>query len=864
MKQRSRFAITTLGIAVFTLSMSMHLASAQEENGVADAAIELDIEAQPIGDALNELAQQSGLQVVFFSEVAGDLEARAAVGNFESSEAALQYLLADTGLDYRFVNDRTVAIQLVGLTEEEGSEPGKSRPASSPVLIAQNQTSAVNHQQSRDDNQVFQIEEIIVTAQKRAESLQLVPITVTAFGEDAIHELRINGLDDVVGLTPSLAFADFGPASPNLSMRGIGSTDRDAGSDRSVVVFVDEVYMGRSGGSAFDLFDLERIEVLHGPQGTLFGKNVVGGAIHYISHKPEPETDAYLQVGVGNYNLRELRGMFNTALGQNVDGRFSFSSRDRDGYQTNLRTGNDVDTADNASVRGQILFSPTDNLDVLLSADATRDRIAGISRKVAPASGFTGFLGFFPDPDPRNVQTNVDGFFDRDMDGYSARLDWETSMGTLTSLTAYRDVEFEHSQDVVGIPLDSSFDANGEPRGFLSVDMTTEDYEILSQEIRLSSLSDSDRWTWVIGGFFSKEDTNRVSIRDRSLLGSTSKPRFAQENETTSTAIFGQATFAATDQLNFTFGGRYTRDEKDFGLTVTDESGGAADTLNPATETFSITAEEDWSEFTPKFVVDYSATPNALLYASVTRGYKSGGFQGFAPDAASAVIPFDPELAWSYEIGAKTQWLDNTLQVNLTGFFTDFEDLQFRQRVLTVPGDQASAVVIILNAADASIQGAEVGIHWLPVAGLTLNANYTYLDTELENFLADVSGVDPGFTDLSGNDLALSPSSAYTVSADYEFPIGDAGSVSVRAGYRYTGDHFFEISNPSQGEESGYGVVDGRVTYAPNNSGFEVAIWVKNATDEEYRSQVQVGAGTGISRFGAPRTTGISVSWQYE
>lgn len=523
-----------------------------------------------------------------------------------------------------------------------------------------------------------------------------------------------------------------------------------------------------------------------------------------------------------------------------------------------------MDTADNVSARGQLMFTPSDDLTLLLSVDVARDRIFGVSRKVAPASGFTTLLGFFPDPDPRKIETNVDGFFDRDILGTSARFDWDTSVGTFTSLTAYRDVEFEENQDVVGIPLDSSFDALGRPRGFLSIDITSEDYELWTQEFRLASLPTNDTWTWVAGVYFSKEDTGRLSIRDRSLLASTSKPRFDQFNETTSSAIFGQLTYAVSERLNLTAGGRYNRDEKDFSLAVTDASGGTANTLNPATEEFSIATDESWNEFTPKFVVDYFVTPSALLYASASKGYKSGGFQGFAPDAASAVIPFDPETAWSYEIGTKTQWFHDSLQVNLAGFRTDFKDLQFRQRVLIVPGDESSAVVIILNAADARITGVEAGVQWLPIEGFTLSANYTYLDTKLKKFLKDIPGINPGFTDLSGNELPLSPSNAYTLSAEYRFTAGSIGTFSIGGNYRYKGSHFFELTNPPEGKENGYGLLDGRISYQPNAGNFELALWIQNASDKLYRSQVQVGSRTGISRFGPPRTYGLTLSWQYE
>jgi len=875
----ARFSGRVRGARTRTAAVAalLFLATAVVAPRAAAEELVFDIPPQKLSSALRSFADQANVQLYYPQDLVREISVQGLSGKYDP-EPALSILLAPTGLEFEFVNDNTIVIQ------RRKAAGGTSTPSSS------NQPANVNFAQvapaeetgkaaaatdtgdaaeqtveSADARTVMEIEEIVVTAQKRVESLQKVPFKVTTFGAEAIHSAGIFTLEDVASRTPGFTIGNFGPSAPNLTLRGIGSTDRDAGSDRSVVVFVDEVYIGRAGGSAFDLFDLERIEVLHGPQGTLFGKNVVGGAVHFISQKPQAETSARLEAGLGNYNLRETRGMFNVPLSDSVFGRVSFSTRDRDGFQTNFKSGRDVDTADNVSLRAQLKFVANEDLEFLLSADVSRDRVFGVSRKVAPTAPFVAFLGFTPDPNPRIVEDNVDGFFDRDIYGVSGRVDWTTKLGTLTSITAFRSVWFNVNQDVVGIPVDASFDALGRPRGFLSIDMTEEDYDLFSQELRLASLPESERWTWVAGLYFSNEDTDRVSVRDRSLLGRTSKPKFDQANRTRSFAVFGQITLAVTERLNVTAGGRYTYDKKDFSLAVTDASGGTADSLNPATEEFAISTDDSWDAFTPKFTVDFSPTEDTMLYVTVSRGFKSGGFQGFAPDAASAMISFDPEFAWNYEIGTKTQWFDNRLQANLTAFYIDFTDLQFRQRILTVPGDQASAVVVILNATDAAIKGVEAELVAVPVQGLTLRGSYAYLDTKIKNFLADVEGVEPGFTDLSGNRLALAPKHAFTVSAEYVFPVGDVGIVSLRGEYRYRGRHFFDVANSPAGNEDGYGLLDGRIAFESNDGGWELALWAKNLTDELYRNQVQPGVGgtVGISRFGDPRTYGVTLSWRY-
>jgi iron complex outermembrane recepter protein len=823
------------------------------------------IAAGDAAQALRDFALQSDLQLLFnYSEAAG-LNTVGVTGDYEVTEA-LEILLRGTGLQFGMVDERTIAIfssapSLESAVVDLDGRALVAQATRSDATVGSSQGQAVSPAAPAGEPAGRVLEEIVVTAQRRAEVLQKVPLAITAFGTEEIRQSRMYGLNDIAIRTPGFNLGDFSPESPNLTLRGIGSTDRDAGSDRSVVVFVDETYIGRAGASTFDLFDLERVEVLHGPQGTLYGKNVVGGAVNIITRKPERETDAYIETGLGNYSLIETRGMFNAPLNDKLATRFAISTRDRDGFQTNAVTGNDVDTADNASARAHLRFEPNSDTDLLLTAEYARDRIFGVSRKVSPAGPFTTSLGFVPDPNPRTVELNDDGKFDRDAYSLIGRLDRTTGFGELTILSAYRDVSSHVIQDVVAIPLESSFDDQGRPRGFLSIDDTTEDYRIFSQEVRVASPIGDSPHSWVVGAYYSDERTERVSVRERSLLAVTSLPKFDQGNDTRNYAIFGQATYALTPRLNLTLGGRYTRDSKDFRLAVSDESGGTADTLNPATEEFDITADDSWTAFTSRLALDFALTDDVMLYASASRGFKGGGFQGFAPDAASAQISFDPEYAWNYETGLRSQWLDRRLIFNVTAFFVDYTDLQFRQRVLTVPGDEASAVVIILNASDAEILGIESAVSVRPLDNLELSASYAYLDTEITSFRQDI----PDPPDIVGNRLALAPKNSYVLSAKYGIPLQGGAWVNLRADYKYKGQHYFEVEQWEAGNEGGYGLLDGRVSFFSPDESWEVALWGRNLTDKVYRSQVQSGVnGTiGISRFGDPRTYGVSFIWRY-
>lgn len=857
------FAKIIFGIAIFSL---LSLCPAFAENATRQ---EFNIAPQELTSALKAYAEQAKVQIYYEQSLVAERWSHG-ISGYHTRDEALSVLLESSGLEYEFATDNTVVVRL-RLGGNDAME-AISQPAT-PFAMDQSDkledsvsaNTSTQREQESDNSNATTLDPIVVTAQRRAEPAHKVPASITAFGTEAIRKARIFGLDDIAVRTPGFAIGSFSPEAPILTLRGIGSTDRDAGSDRSVIVFIDEVAIGRAGASTFDLFDLERIEVLRGPQGTLYGKNVAGGAINLITNKPEAGTSANMVVGIGSEDLFEMRGMLNTELGQRVQGRLAFNSRDRDGFQTNALTGNELDTVNSAAARGHLRFLASDTAEFLLSADYARDRVFGVSRKIAPTGPFVTSLGFTPDPDPRIVEDNVDGYFNRDIAGVSGRAEWTTGIWQFTSITAYREVSSHIFEDVVGIPVTSSFDALGRPRGFLSIDDTTEEYDALVQEFRLSSLPESERWKWIVGLNFSREDVNRVSIRDRSLLARTSKPKFDQSTVTSSYAVFGQATYPITPRLNLTAGGRYTLDKKDFGLIVTDESGGLADNLNPATEEFDVQASDDWSAFTPRFALDYSFDENTLVYVSASRGFKSGGFQGFAPDAQSAKTSFDPEFVWNYEIGLKGLWWNRRLQLNMTAFHMDFSGLQYRQRILVVPGDESSAVVVILNASDADIKGVEVSATVRPLPGLTLSGSYSYLDTEVTNFLSNVAGVPANTPDLTGNRLAHAPMNAYTLFAEYMAPLRDLGDLSFRAEYSRRSDMFFEVENPASGLEPGYGTLDARIAFLSASGTWELALWGKNLTDTLYRTtSASAARGTvGTSRFGDPRTYGVTLTWWY-
>lgn len=698
-------------------------------------------------------------------------------------------------------------------------------------------------------------QEVVVTALRRTESLQRVPAAVSAITAEQLAKAGIQNLGDVSTRTPSFVIGQQGPASPDMSIRGIGSTDRDAGSDRSVVVFLDEVYAGRAGGVPPDLFDLERVEVLRGPQGTLYGKNAVGGAVNLISRKPTHKTSASGELTVGTDSLVEVKAAAGGSLSENLAGRLAFSGKSRGPLYENRFQNAETDNYRLNAVRGQLRWTPSDALEVSLSADHSKDKVNGISTFVNPKTAALLAIGFDPGSDSFVSHNNVLGFMDREISGVHLRIEREFNAGTLTSLTGWRSLDLAETRDLAGVPLRP---ITAGIRGFESTQIMTEQSTSVSQEFRFTS-NRRGPWSYITGVYYQQEDTDRVEERKRQLNTAISRPVFAQGAQTTSYAVFGQTTWQASDALAVTVGGRYTRDERDFALKVTNPFGLAS--LSPATQLFDITANKSWSAFTPKATVDLTLAPNVMGYLTVGRGYKSGGFQGLAANAAAARTPFNPEYATSYELGLKSRWFDRRLTLNGSAFMTDFSDLQFRQRILTIPNDQASAIVVVANAGTARIKGAELEAGWAPSKWQSYTLAYSYLDTLITSFNAT-----PGVTDVNGLELARSPRHTLNAAVDLSMPLG-AYVLGGRVDYRYRSSFWFEPSIDRSLFEGGYGLVDARVSLTAPGSKWSVDLWGRNLTDQRYRTFAQAigfttaGLSAATSRTGDPRTVGVTLRW---
>ena len=622
------------------------------------------------------------------------------------------------------------------------------------------------------------IETVIVTSQRVAQDLQKVPLSVSAFSAQDLADSHIETLADIAARTPGFTVAQFNPAEPNFTIRGIGSSEgvsQNAGGDPSVVVFQDGVYVGRGGTADIDAYDLERVEVLRGPQGTLFGKNAIGGLIQFITKKPNADPSYSLTGTIGNYDRIDISGHVNVPLTDKLFFSAGASSKTRSGYEFNQTTGNHVNDQNLQTVQGQLRYVPNDDLEIILGVDYTRQDQKGQPRHNICDYAFAGGVHCVGvNPDPRVVNAYTDGYIRRNLTTVRGEVNWTTSLGTVTSITAYRDVKLDFLTPFFSNPVNP-------PNQIESTEIDHEKNRQFSQEARLAFDAWDKRLDGVVGVYYLNEDNNRIEglIQDfpaPSISGTASYP---QKVSATSTAVFGQANWHILDTLTATAGVRMTWESKtgDFaGFVVSAPT--PTSLPPPLSGAYSVHGTKDWQAFTPRFGLEWQAMDNVMLYASASRGYKSGGYQGIAGSAAGAITPYNPEFAWSYEAGAKTLWFDDRLRLNASVYKTDYEDLQVSQLV-------PLCCVVVGNAASARIYGAELEFLARPLPNWQVDGSYSFLDAQYVSFspLATVN--------YSGNSLTRSPKHKFNLGVQYSHSIDD-WLATARVDFMYSAKYYFD------------------------------------------------------------------------
>jgi iron complex outermembrane receptor protein len=699
------------------------------------------------------------------------------------------------------------------------------------------------------------LEEIIVMAERREQSLQDVPISVTAFSGDTVSEGGITRLEDVAVQTPNFKMTSFNTAESQLFLRGIGSTNDGPVSDPSVAVFIDDVYIGRPSGASTDLYDLERIEVLRGPQGTLYGRNAAGGAINIFTKKPQQEFESKVGLTVGDYGLINVRGYVNGAISDRVAGKLTANVRQRDGYAENVNTGQDLEDDETISLRGQLLFTPSDTVDVLLSFDHTDIDMSGDNRFLTNFD-INPLPPFLTDPqqaenatfgnDPRKSNHGELQKSDKTLTGLSARVDADLGWATLTSITAYRESESSWFQALV--PIRS--DREGGSGIFEVDDGADQDAEQFSQEFRLAG--SADNLNWVAGFFYFDEEVSKSETfvtywgptTGLNVLFNTGDVSFNMDGSTTSYAVFGQLTWDMTDAVGLTLGARYNDDEKEqdsaavSNQPLTGLVWGIP--LGPTGAPYTAYGKESWSKTTIRASLDWDISDDHMIYATYSEGFKSGAFNSHTPSPLIAEAPLLPEFATNIEIGARTEWLDGRLRFNITYFDLEYEDLQTWALVnFQLEADNAAA----------EVSGVETDFAIAFSDNFSVTGSFATMDGEF------TEGAN------AGNLLRRAPERTWSVSPRFSTTLDNGGSLDVVATAAYTDEYHMEISNDPRGLEPDVTVVNASIKYASANERWDVMLWGKNVTDELYAVHHINGSFGGATKIWAPpRTYGVSLN----
>jgi iron complex outermembrane receptor protein len=673
------------------------------------------------------------------------------------------------------------------------------------------------------------LEEIVVTAQRRAENVQDVPISITAFTNSRLRELGVQETRDLPLVTPGLVISQIGSAQ--VTLRGVSTSNLNLSGDPGVGVYIDDIYIARASAAFQNFFDQDRVEVLRGPQGTLFGRNTPGGVISIFSPDPEPELNGFLTATVGNESLRRAEGAVGGALGdERLSGRIAAVVEERDGWLDNLFDGRDVDDKDLFGVRGSLKYQPSDGFAATLRVDYGEDKGTGSVFK-AFTPGLANFIGG-TSPFDQEFAINADEPFTKDTEnrGASLRMDWNFSPGwTLTSITGYREHETADTGDLDDTELSTAFFEN---YGYS---------ETLQQEVQLTSDTIAGL-TWISGVFAWWEDANASLDFPFPVFGI--RPLTLSEIDTFSIAAFAQGTYSVSDRLRLTAGVRYTRDDKDFRRDFS---------LIPIFTNAIDTADRKDDAWTPRLGVDYFIRENAMLYVNYTRGFKSGGFNG-----AGRQPDYAPEFLSAYEAGLKSTWLAGRMQLNVVGFWYDYTDVQALRIV------QAGSAID--NAAEGTIKGGEVELTATPIDGFTARLAVAYLDATYDQYITNDPLNNNAEVSLEGNYFPRSPEWTFNGGLDYSTRIADAGTLSIHADGQHRSRIYFDQFNRRNVSEGPITIVNARVTFRTSGDRWSVSAYARNLTDEYYTESkfaIAESGGTVLGIVAPPRNYGLEVGFNF-
>jgi len=726
--------------------------------------------------------------------------------------------------------------------------------------------------QDTSDTEEFLFEEIVVTAQKREQSIMDVPVAVTNIGEDELEARGFARVDDLAFALPNVSIVTPSDArAVQFTIRGITGQTLFPGAESSVGIFVDSLYLNNPIAQNFDILDIERVEVLRGPQGTLFGKNTAAGVINLVTKKPDDEFTGFVGAEYGNYDKLRLRGRISGPIVEDrVSGSLSAVYNKRDGYIRNTFLNSDLNTQDSYSFRGALRFTPSEQLEINLTGEY-------LDEQRVPST---------PDSTPfdREDEIDTDMVEDRQVYGSSLNISYELENGiSITSISAYRAYDWARIGDDDGTELPAF------------VSPVSEKTWQFSEELRIASADDQDL-TWMLGLYYlhtdleggSQPEVNpdlvfqlNVGLTCTDLftfqfLGLGFPPDVAAataagfcapgtgDNQLSlvsdTYAAFGQVEYAITDKLKLTAGLRVSSEEKSFSNQQAALNPGFVLEL-PLTE-----FERTDSSVTPKFALSYQPNDDLTIYASASAGTKSGGFNTspVANPGQLLTTEYQEENLWSYEIGVKAEFWDGKGRLGLAGFYIDYSDLQVFRFEEAAPGVFSSRIA---NAASATSKGIEAELTLTPSANVIIKSNMGYTDSSYDEFTnCGIDATTFAVLDCSGNRLTNAPEITGNINATYVWPIPGSETLNLmfNGEWAYRGETFYDVFNNDAARQGPTSLFNANITLMDSENGWSIAAYGQNLFNEKYITISIPGfAGQQISELGAPRTYGLRVSGKF-
>ena len=732
----------------------------------------------------------------------------------------------------------------------------------------------------------LEIEEIIVKAERREANLQDVPVAISSFSSDILAAKQVETIGDLQSLVPNLSI-HVGDANNAVAyIRGIGQIDSIAFFEPGVGIYLDDVYLGRAQGAFLDVIDVERIEVLRGPQGSLYGRNTIGGAIKYVSAASTDELSGSISATVGNYDRLDLKASLSGPISETIGGRITVAKLKHEGYSDNSFDGKEDGDRDVIFVRGLLDVQLNDDITAQFSMDYSQ---ASPKRSRTPAKEtpisilivdpFT--FGFsqqdFPaDIDPFKVNVDFNSTESTETIGYNLNVTWQLSDElAIKSISSYRELEYGTEIDLDGTPLNAF--------GIFYFN----DQDQFSQELQLSY--QSDRLSLVSGLYYYEEkgDTFDGGVFSNFLIAAAGEATF----ETRSAAVFGQIDYAFSDKLTAILGFRYTDEEKDYSRVVEDfnltalagiqfDAGTGAISylnpglLNPSSANLGLggpvgvarpAANPDtakFDNFSPKFGLKYRLNDETNVYASVSTGFKSGGFNGRLADGQ--LDPYKEETLVSYEMGLKTHLLDKRIRVNGAVFYNKYDDLQVSS--FEALADGSGLLPVFSNAGEAVMKGAEIEILALVTEHLSVNFNLGFLDSEYKEFLAGVGSDGISVVDVSDQrSLVNAPRWDGFLGLTYDTELSGFGSLSFTADAGYRSKTYLEVNSTENLAQGGYTVFNAGIVFHSLDEHWRVMLAGKNLGNKEYRTHafdLSAFPGVQLGYYNPPRTYSLSVQYR--